>query len=286
MFNLIVKSRGWTERLDTIPVERVFEHTESFLEDRFKPAGQFDFAKLITLPTVFVQETSGKGDQIARIGTILRAYISGRDVTLEYIYDSGIPPIPNRHFQSFAAELGIIEFQFMRTHWSVKNADLYGSLLRNPQPRRSRPSVFQIRDPEAIERTLVSAMMPFHPSFTPVYETLQQIAQDVGLQCYRADDIWENSAVIQDVVTLIDRSSLVICDCSTRNPNVFYEIGIAHALGREVILITQSAEDIPFDLRHLRFVQYLNNREGLAQLATRLLPRLESLMGNSTNQLS
>jgi hypothetical protein len=48
------------------------------------------------------------------------------------------------------------------------------------------------------------------------------------------------------------RSRVVICDCTGRNPNVFYEIGIAHTLGREVILITQNPEDIPFDLRHLR----------------------------------
>ncbi|CDQ09413.1 conserved protein of unknown function [Acidithiobacillus ferrivorans] len=277
MFNLIVKASGWAEGFDTFPGGRVFEYTEQLLVDRFKPDGQLDLAALITFPTVFVQETYGQGDQIARIGTIIRARMSGRDVVLEYVYDPGVPPIPNRHFQSFAAELGIADFQFSRTHWSVKSADLFRSLLRNLQPRRSRPTVFQIADPEAIERTLVSAMMPFHPSFTPVYETLQRTAQTVGLRCRRADDIWENPAVIQDVVSLIDRSRVVICDCSTRNPNVFYEIGIAHALGREVILITQSAEDIPFDLRHLRYVQYLNNGEGLAQLAARLLPRLETL---------
>jgi hypothetical protein len=58
---------------------------------------------------------------------------------------------------------------------------------------------------------------------------------------------------------------------------VFYEIGIAHTLGREVILITQSVEDIPFDLRHLRYVHYLNNGEGLNQLSMRRRQRLETL---------
>ena len=120
-------------------------------------------------------------------------------------------------------------------------------------------------------------MMPFHPNFTPVYEALQRVAAACGLRCRRADDIWENPAVIQDVVSLIDKSRIVICDCTGRNPNVFYEAGIAHTLGREVILITQSAEDIPFDLRHLRYVQYLNNGEGLTQLQTRLQQRLEAL---------
>lgn len=81
----------------------------------------------------------------------------------------------------------------------------------------------------------------------------------------------------QDIVSLIDRSLVVVSDCTGRNPNVFYETGIAHTLGREVVLITQNEADIPFDLRHLRFVRYLNDREGLAALSTRLLTRLLDL---------
>ncbi|MCY1507063.1 hypothetical protein D9M68_413290 [compost metagenome] len=90
------------------------------------------------------------------------------------------------------------------------------------------------------------------------------------------DGIWENHAVIQDVISLIDRSAFVVCDCTGRNPNVFYEIGIAHSLGKEVILITQSGEDIPFDLRHLRYLPYLNNGEGLAGLQAQLTERLRN----------
>ena len=89
--------------------------------------------------------------------------------------------------------------------------------------------------------------------------------------------IWENPAVIQDVVSLIDRSRIVICDCSGRNPNVFYEAGIAHTLGRETILITQSADDIPFDLSHLRYVAYLNNGEEREKLKEQLRVRFESI---------
>ena len=120
-------------------------------------------------------------------------------------------------------------------------------------------------------------MMPFHPDFDRVYEVLQGVAGVVGLRCRRADDIWENPAVMQDVVSIIDRSRVVIADCTGRNPNVFYEIGIAHTLGWEVILITQKAADIPFDLRHLRYVHYLNHGEGLSALANRLRSRLADL---------
>jgi len=277
VFNLIVKGSGWAEGRDTISGGRTFEYTEQHLIERFKPGGHLDLVSLATLPTLFVEETYGRGDQSARVGTITRARVSGRDIALEFAYDLGVSAITNVVLQGFAAELDIEDFEFSRTHWAVKDVDLFRVLLRNMQPQRQRPKVFQIADPENIEPILVSVMMPFHPSFDGVYSTLQRTAEVASLRCRRADDIWENPAVIQDVVSLIDRSNLVICDCTGRNPNVFYEIGIAHTLGREVILITQSEADIPFDLRHLRYVHYLNNGEGLNELRKRLQPRLADL---------
>lgn len=150
-------------------------------------------------------------------------------------------------------------------------------MLRLSQPGRQRPRVFRIPDNKAIEPVLASAMTPFAPQFDAVYGKLQEVCGAVGLRCRRADDIWENHLVMQDVVSLIDRSAVVIADCTGRNPNVFYEIGIAHTLGREVILITQNEADIPFDLRAHRYVHYLNNGEGLTKLAERLQPKLEDL---------
>jgi hypothetical protein len=255
-------------------ITRVFEYTESSIVERFQKAGVVDFDELKSLPTLFVQENQGPGiEPVARIGTLLEAKLVGRDVVLEYAFDDSIAGIPNSVAQRFAAELGISNTQFARTHWAVKNADLFRTLLRNAQPRRHKPKVFRLADIENIEPLLVSAMMPFQSSFDAVYVAIQDAAKGAGLRCRRADDIWEDPLVIQDVVSLIDRSKIVVCDCTGRNPNVFYEIGIAHTLGREVILITQSEQDIPFDLRHLRFVSYLNNAEGRRDLTNRLLAR-------------
>ena len=83
---------------------------------------------------------------------------------------------------------------------------------------------------------------------------------------------------VQDIVELIARSKVVVCDLTGKNANVFYEVGIAHTLGREVVLITQSAADVPFDLRHLRYIPYLSNSEGLEQLKESLLERVRFLM--------
>jgi len=278
MFNLIVKSGGGANSRDTFLASRVFEHTDQALLQRYSREGGVDFEALLALPTVFMGETTGQPDQVARVGSLSRVRSVGRELSLEYNYDAELSAIPNSILKEYAVDLEIEDFEFHRTHWAVKDVDLFRILLRRATHARQRPTVFQLPEHEIIEPALASAMMPFHPNFNAVYEALRNVSESVGLRCRRADDIWENPLVIQDVVSLIDKSRVVICDCTGRNPNVFYEIGIAHTLGRDVILITQNEADIPFDLRHLRYVRYLNNGEGLAALSARLQPRLADLM--------
>jgi hypothetical protein len=127
----------------------------------------------------------------------------------------------------------------------------------------------------------VAVMMPFDAQFNDVYATLQRAAAESGMQSQRADEIWVNSHIVDDIINLIWRARVVIADLSLRNPNVFYETGIAHALGREVILIAQSMEDIPFDLRAIRSQTYLNNGEGLERLKAKVVERLNYLTSAS-----
>lgn len=139
-----------------------------------------------------------------------------------------------------------------------------------------QPTVFAV--PQAMpDPDLLTVMMPFEGSFRPVYESIRAAAERNGMTCQRADDIWIDATVIQDVFSLLFRSHIVVCDFSGRNPNVFYEAGIAHTLGKHVIPITQHAEDIPFDLRHHRYLRYLNNREGIVELQRELEKRIKHL---------
>lgn len=223
----------------------------------------------------------GRGDELAYTGKIASARIVGAEISIEYTLDSDVPPFLNSTIYNRRTEFDMPrDFEFSRNHWAVKDVDLYRVLLRNFQPRRQRPTVFTISEQEKIEPALVSVMMPFDAGFGAVYDTLRATVERTGLRCRRADEIWENPAIIQDIVSLIDKSRVVVCDCTGRNPNVFYEIGIAHTLGREVILITQTDADIPFDLRHLRYVRYLNNAEGREQLSVQLAARINTLLGN------
>lgn len=147
------------------------------------------------------------------------------------------------------------------------------------------PQVFDVPE-EAVNRSLVSVMMPFDEAFSGAHDAIKQACSDVGLRCQRVDDIWEKSALIQDIFALICRSFIVICDLTDRNPNVFYEAGIAHALGKHVVPIAQHKRDVPFDLQHHRYLQYLNNSEGLQRLRNDLGARLRTLNDNGVPTFS
>ena len=276
MYNLLVQFGTWEGGRGSVSMGRLFEHTDATLEDHFKDGDSAKLAELTQLPCLFMQE--GTGEELARTGTITKARHSGTDILIDYSFDLDVGPVPNKVVFANKRDFDIgRDFEFSRTHWAVKDVDLFRTLLRLNQPLRQRPKVFSIPENESIEPLLASVMMPFDPGFSPVYHALRDAADDAGLRCRRADEIWENTAVIQDIVTLIDKSFVVVSDCTGRNPNVFYEIGIAHSLGREVVMITQADADIPFDLRHLRYIKYLNNGEGRRELKAALIDRLNFL---------
>lgn len=127
------------------------------------------------------------------------------------------------------------------------------------------PTIFQIPE-ESEDEKLVALMIPFSMEFNSVSTRIKEAAEELGLICKRADDMWNSSTIIQDVFSLIYRARFVICDFSGKNANVFYEAGIAHTLGRLVIPITQNIDDVPFDLRHHRHIHYLANEQGLQKL--------------------
>ena len=82
----------------------------------------------------------------------------------------------------------------------------------------------------------------------------------------------------RSVFKIIVQSRFVISDLTKRNPNVLYETGIAHARNCEVVVIVQNEEDIPFDLRHIRFVKYLPNNEGYGKLQADLVKSISAIL--------
>jgi len=130
------------------------------------------------------------------------------------------------------------------------------------------------RDRAIQDDKLVFVLMPFAAQFVQVYDTIRQVVGGLKLRCLRADEIFVPGAIMGDIWKSILASRIIIAELTGHNPNVFYELGIAHSLGKEVILLCQSAGDIPFDLRHMRTVIY----SSMTQLRNRLLRTIKSVM--------
>jgi hypothetical protein len=285
MYQLLMTGyMGWTGTRGTMNRTRVFEHTADYLKERFKPGGVtgiLDVVDVRGIPALFAGETHGDQPQYVRLGSITNVTTVANDYQVEYVYDVDVPPITQARLVQLAPELAIDEWEFSRNHWAIKDVDLYRVLLKSgikPPPRE--PTMFQLALPP-IDENLVSVMMPFAANFASIYTAIQGVAAELGMSCQRADDIWIHTHIIQDVVSLISKAKVVICDLSGRNPNVFYEAGIAHAIGAEVILISQHQTDVPFDLQHIRYINYLPNAEGIVALATKLKRRLQTVTGRS-----
>jgi DNA-binding CsgD family transcriptional regulator len=116
-----------------------------------------------------------------------------------------------------------------------------------------------------VNKTIVSqetcfVIMPFSGWFDNYYLNIYIPAiEEAGLTPKRADDIYRPSTIIQDIWDLTKNSKLVLADLTGKNANVFYELGLAHALAKPAILITESMDFVPFDLRALRVIEFDKN---------------------------
>lgn len=299
MYNLIVTGRegAWDGSPYRLELGRFGEYSDDAIVAKYKSLDPAAVAELQSLPTLFAYEHGHNAD--ARVGFIQRVTSRSGQVQIDYAFYPDLPAISASQLAALAWELDIVKYEMNRTHWAVKAVDLLSTLVeaglvtsdqlrRLPEPF-ARPPVFGARTHLVIvptvfsipneepEEDLVSAMMPFDAASTPVYVAIQRSCADAGLRCLRADDIWQEAAIVQDIFSLLFRSRIVIADFSGRNPNVLYETGIAHTLGRSVIPISQSLDDVPFDLRHHRVLKYLPNTEGLTAMQATLTERLRTL---------
>ena len=115
------------------------------------------------------------------------------------------------------------------------------------------PNVFNVPESPTIDTDLVAVMMPFNAGFNAVHEGIRRACKEAGFRCLRVDDVWEESTVIQDIFNLIFRAQVVVVDFTGKNPNVMYETGIAHTLGKHVVPISQSLTMFHLTLHIIEF---------------------------------
>jgi len=103
-------------------------------------------------------------------------------------------------------------------------------------------------------------VMPFDPLYQTEYEKIIHPALlELEIKCIRGDEIYSKQRIMDDIWSSIRSCRLVIAELTGRNPNVLYEVGLAHAIGKPVIILTRNAEDVPFDLKDLRYLYYDTN---------------------------
>ncbi len=132
-------------------------------------------------------------------------------------------------------------------------------------------------------RKLCFVMIPFKPEFNPAYAAIRRAVRSKGLKCVRSKDVFNTRAVILDIWENMRKSIVCIADASPpNNPNVFYEIGMAHALPKRVVLISRELkppeEKYPFDINYVRCIFYKQTAFGYRELEQAISRTLQTVL--------
>jgi hypothetical protein len=162
-------------------------------------------------------------------------------------------------------------------------------VVRGTYPVRRAQLVVLLRGSKPIEAELVSVqpsksiafvVMQFTPEFNSLYtDVIMPGCIAHGFVPVRADDIYNNGLIVEDIARSIRESALVIADITPDNPNVYYEVGYAHGIAKPTILLAdRKREALPFDVSGFRTIFYENSIGGKASVEERLNKHIASLL--------
>ena len=127
--------------------------------------------------------------------------------------------------------------------------------------------------------------MPFNEKWSNrLFRIIKEIIESSGFECRRADDYY-GKVVLSDIWTALNEAAVVIADLTNQNPNVYYELGLAHTLGKDIIPLLQNGSTIPFDQQPFRILFYEDNSDGEAILREQLPVWIRNLEHSSSPQL-
>jgi nucleoside 2-deoxyribosyltransferase len=128
-----------------------------------------------------------------------------------------------------------------------------------------------------MSKPFVFVLMPFDNQFDDVYKLgIKATCEDLNTYCERLDEQIFEENMLERIYNQINKADIIVADLTGKNANVFYETGYAHALNKKVILLTKSADDIPFDLKHYSHIIYSN----IINLKEELKKRVEWYLSN------
>lgn len=122
-------------------------------------------------------------------------------------------------------------------------------------------------------------VMQFKSPYNELYnEVIKCVCKEMGFKAIRVDECFNSSMVISDIVNLIAESKVIIAEITPQNPNVYYEVGYAHALNKPTILLAETTEKLPFDISPFRVLVYENSISGKAQVEEGLRKHLREII--------
>jgi hypothetical protein len=123
-------------------------------------------------------------------------------------------------------------------------------------------------------------VMQFTDEFNALYnEVIKPTCEKYGLTAIRGDDIYSSGLILDDIVRSIQECFVIIADITPNNPNVFYEVGYAHGMGKATILLSDRKRDkLPFDISGFRTLYYDNTIGGKTAIEDRLSKHLKAIM--------
>lgn len=111
-------------------------------------------------------------------------------------------------------------------------------------------------DERRIVKNQVFVLTPFVEYEKDTFNAIQNACQNLGLNCIRGDEEYIKSNIFAFILEKILESRIVIANINGRNPNVFYELGIAQAIGKPTFIVSKNLKGVPFDLQSQNIILY------------------------------
>jgi len=123
-------------------------------------------------------------------------------------------------------------------------------------------------------------VMQFGDLYDSIYhDVIKPVCRTKGFDAFRADDIYRPGMILEDIVRGIIESDIVIAEVTSGNPNVYYEIGYSHAIGKSTILLVERNVKLPFDISSYRCIYYDNTIKGKNDVEESLGKHLDEIKG-------
>ena len=173
------------------------------------------------------------------------------DVARRVLDNDGLFILPNQPHVRFWQHYQAVDLLLAFLTLTDDLPELISEVYMIIKPTHFRQQTF------TVENDLAVILMPFEqPWSADVHKILKDTLAARGFRCYRADEDYTPDMVMERVWQNINTARFAIADCTTKNPNVFYELGIAHTIGKKVFMCAQNRSAFPFDVAPYRSHTY------------------------------